>query len=91
MKRLHPVGIFLMVLALPMMVFAQNTISGKVTDANTDRALAGANVFIEGTTMGAAADANGNYTIANVPSGSVTISASVIGYEKARQTINLTG
>jgi len=91
MKRLHPIGIFLLVLALPLMVFAQNTINGKVTDANTSRALAGANVFIEGTTMGAAADANGNYTIANVPSGSVTISASVIGYEKARQTINLTG
>lgn len=90
MNRIRPVGIFLLVIALPMMVFAQATISGKVTDTKTGRALPGANVLIVGTTMGAAADANGNYTIANVPSGSVTISASVIGYEKATQTLNIT-
>ncbi len=91
MNRLRTIGLILLVFALPVLIFAQATVSGKVTDAGTGRSLPGANVFIEGTTLGAAADANGNYMIANVPSGNVTISASVIGYEKASQTINLTG
>ncbi|NQU27152.1 MAG: carboxypeptidase-like regulatory domain-containing protein, partial [Candidatus Marinimicrobia bacterium] len=91
MNRLRPIGLILLVFALPVMIFAQATITGKVTDAGTGRTLPGANVLIEGTTMGAAADASGNYLIANVPSGNITISASVIGYEKASQTINLTG
>ena len=55
-------------------------ISGTVTDANTGRALAGANVTVDGTESGAATDSEGNYTIEGIESGS-SITASVIGYE----------
>jgi iron complex outermembrane receptor protein len=57
------------------------TISGVVKAQNTGAALSGANVTIVGTTMGAAADANGRYTIANVPAGSYKLKAAFIGYE----------
>ena len=80
----------LVALVLPMMVQAQTGIvSGTVTDSESGDVLAGANVVIEGTTLGAAADADGNYSISNVAAGTVTVSASVIGYEDGSQTVNL--
>ncbi len=46
-----------MVLVLPFALFAQNTITGTVTDAETGNVLPGANVMVGGTAMGAAANA----------------------------------
>ena len=79
----------LMVLVLPFALFAQNTITGTVTDANNGNGLAGANVVVGGTTMGAAADVDGYFTIENVPNGTYTLNASVIGYENGNATITL--
>lgn len=61
-------------------------IIGKVTDASTGDPLPGVNVIIEGTTMGAATDLDGNYLILNVPPGTYTLSASMIGYAKKTVT-----
>ena len=76
---------------LPIFLFAQNTVSGTVTDASTGEALAGANVVVTGTSMGAAATADGSYSISNVPAGSYTITASVIGYADGSQSVNVSG
>ena len=54
---------------------AQMTVSGTVTDASTGEALAGANVVVDGTSKGAAADASGSFSIANVPDGTYEIVA----------------
>ncbi len=81
----------LLVLITPFVLFAQGTVSGTVTDANTGEALAGANVVVEGTTMGAAADANGSFTINNMSAGNYTVTASMIGYASQSQTINVSG
>ena len=67
------------VLMLTSILFAQMTVSGTVTDANSGSALAGANVVVDGTDQGTAADANGAFTLNNVPAGA-TVTASVIGY-----------
>merc|ERR1712000_77584 len=72
---------FLVSFLIPLSLFAVN-VSGTVSDAATGNALAGANVVVEGTDLGAAADVNGSYTIANVPSGA-TVTASMIGYASA--------
>lgn len=63
-------------------LFAGNTgkIAGNVTDKQTGKSLAGANVIIKGTTLGAAADAEGNYYILQVPPGTYEVMATVIGY-----------
>jgi len=82
MSRYKRSFMFLASFFLPLSLFAQMTVSGSVSDAATGGALAGANVVVEGTDLGAAADANGSYTIANVPSGA-TVTASMIGYASA--------
>jgi len=55
-------------------------IRGRVTDAVKGDALVGANVLIEGTDLGAATDAAGEYLITNVPAGRVTIVVSYVSY-----------
>ena len=84
------IRIMVVALSLSAMTIA-GTVSGKVTDASNGNGLAGANVTVEGTSVGAAADANGMFHITNVPNGSVTITASMIGFEKASKTVDVRG
>ncbi|MBN2411910.1 TonB-dependent receptor [candidate division KSB1 bacterium] len=64
-------------------VFAALTgkVAGNISDLETREPLSGANIIIEGTTMGAAADINGDFFILNVPPGRYNIAAKMIGYE----------
>ena len=59
-------------------------ISGTVTDAENGNALAGANVFVEGTDVGSATDGEGVFNIEGVEVGS-NIIASMIGYADLRR------
>ena len=61
----------LIVFFFNMNVFAQQngTLTGKVTDSSTGEPLPGANIYIEGKTIGAVTDVEGNYRLLNVPSG----------------------
>ncbi|MEO8399024.1 MAG: TonB-dependent receptor, partial [Ignavibacteriaceae bacterium] len=54
----------------------------KITDKSTGEEIPFANIFVQGTTLGAAADVGGNYTITNVTPGVYSITASVVGYQK---------
>ncbi|MGH7456666.1 MAG: carboxypeptidase-like regulatory domain-containing protein, partial [bacterium] len=65
-------------------LFAQTSgkIAGVVKDGQTGEALPGANVMIEGSTLGAASDAKGYYMILRVPPGNHTIIVSYLGYQK---------
>jgi hypothetical protein len=68
---------------LPALALAGTTgkVKGKVTDRETGEALPAANVTIVGTTLGAAADLNGEYIILNVPVGTYSLRATYIGYQ----------
>ncbi|MAT58631.1 MAG: hypothetical protein CMF23_11735 [Ignavibacteriae bacterium] len=57
-------------------------IAGTVKDKDTGEGLPLANVFINGTDLGAATDFEGNFTILNVPPGVYSVTASVVGYQK---------
>ena len=81
----------LLLLLIPAFSLAQNTVSGTVTDASTGDALPGANVVLEGTSMGAAAGSDGTYSISNVSAGAYTVTASVIGYSNASKSVNVSG
>jgi outer membrane receptor for ferrienterochelin and colicin len=59
-------------------------LAGKVTDKESGDPVIGANVVIDGTTIGASADADGEYYILNVPPGFVTIRVSALGYAQER-------
>jgi outer membrane receptor protein involved in Fe transport len=58
-------------------------LTGKIIDKDTGEALPFVNVMIEGTTMGAATDINGVFTILNVPPGVYNVTASLVGYLKS--------
>ena len=57
-------------------------IVGKVVDATNGAPLPYANIVIDGTTMGAASDMQGEFIIINVPPGVYKISAMMVGYRK---------
>jgi len=56
------------------------TIRGIVYDATTKDVLPGANVIVDGTSIGAASDLDGKFVLRGVPSGNQIIVASYIGY-----------
>lgn len=59
--------------------YAQSGIRGRVTDALTGEALAGAQVVLNGKTV-AGADAKGNYFFENLQPGDYTVQVSYLGY-----------
>lgn len=69
-------------------VFAGSTgkIAGKVVDEATGEGLPFANVFIDGTSLGAATDIDGFYTILNVSPGVYSVTASIVGFQKQTVT-----
>lgn len=72
--------LLLSVLSVP--VWAQNgTIGGRVFDVKSQEAIIGANVVIEGTTVGAATDLDGNFLIPNVKPGTYTLVISFVTYK----------
>ena len=73
-------------------VFAQSTIEGTVSD-ESGNPLVGANVIVEGTSLGAATGVDGDYTI-NVSAGTVdgntvVIMASYIGYKSTSVSVEV--
>ncbi len=56
-------------------------LSGQVLDKNSGEPLPFTNIFINNTTIGTAADANGNFTLKNIPYGDVDVVFSYIGYQ----------
>jgi len=64
------------------LAFAQSgKIRGMVKDKETGDPLPGANVMIEGTTLGASTDLNGVYVILAVPPGVYTLKVTYMGYQ----------
>ncbi len=59
-------------------------ISGKVVDSKTNEPIPFATVVVVGTSLGASSDAEGRYVILNVPPGTYTITAGLIGYQGER-------
>ncbi len=55
-------------------------VTGKVTDASTRQPLAGVQVYLEGTSLGAITDEEGSYVILQVPPGVYDVVVRMIGY-----------
>ncbi len=68
---------------------ASGTVEGIVKDAQTGDALPGANVLIVGTSLGAATDLNGRFTVENVPPGSYEIRTTYVGYKSKTMHIDV--
>jgi TonB-dependent receptor len=61
---------------------SSGNLRGKVFDKASGDGLPGANVYLQGTAIGAASDYQGNYIISNILIGTHNIVFSYVGYEK---------
>jgi len=77
---------FILFLAVSNYAQEKGSVYGKIVDANNGEELIGANMLLQGTTLGAASDLEGNYSIKNIPEGSYNLVASMIGYSKVTIT-----
>jgi outer membrane receptor protein involved in Fe transport len=78
--------IIILILTVSLWSGTTGKIAGTVIDKQTGEPLGGANVVVQGTDYGAAADLNGNYTILHIPPGEYTVVITVMGYAKV--TVN---
>lgn len=79
LKRFY---LLFVILTTTIQAFAQNgSISGQVLDARTNEAVIGANAVIQGTTVGAATDVEGNFLISQVKPGTYSIVISSVTYK----------
>ncbi|MEO0557720.1 MAG: carboxypeptidase-like regulatory domain-containing protein, partial [Bacteroidota bacterium] len=75
---------------LSVSAFAQTgTLSGRITDADTNQPLPGATVQLVASERGAAADAYGRFTLRDVPSGSASVRVSFVGFLAQEATVNV--
>jgi len=63
------------------LAFGQGSISGTVKDSKTGEAVIGANVIIQGTTIGAPTDVEGKFLISNVKAGTYALQISSVTYK----------
>lgn len=86
MKKL----VFGLVLSLAAVsVWAQNSLSGRVVDAQSGEPLIGASVWIENLGKGAATDEIGKFIISKLPDGEVEFRISYLGFETIRRLVTL--
>ncbi|MBN2366770.1 MAG: hypothetical protein EH225_12740 [Calditrichaeota bacterium] len=85
MSKFIPLLVSLVLLS-SLHIFAGTTgkIAGVVKDTETGEPLPGVNVVLEGTSLGAATDADGSYIILNVPPDLYTVVFNYIGYQTVR-------
>ena len=91
MKNLKTI-IKLVIFTLVQQMSAENySITGYVRDTASGEALIGANVFVEGTSIGSATNKNGFYKIDDLKEGNYSLKVSYIGYGSALDSIKLSG
>lgn len=72
-------------ISISILISAQSgKISGKIIDGKTGETLPGATVLIEGTTKGASADFDGNFSISPVQPGTYTLIVSYVTYDNKK-------
>ncbi len=91
--RLFIILALVLLTTAPLRLTAQETtpgtLQGRVIDAETGDPLAGAHVFLAGSTLGATTDRDGRYRLAHLPPGRHEIAASMLGYEHQSQRLLL--
>ena len=86
-KHVKQICAILALCAIPFQGGMADTVTGKVV--SDGEPVPYANVTVKGTTIGKAADRNGNYTLTGVPSGSRIIEVRAMGYGSAQKTVSV--
>lgn len=88
-RRILPLAAFAFILALvPFLLSAGSVgrIKGNIVDDKTGDPLSGVSVQIEGTTMGAKTNVDGDFVIISVPPGTYNLIFTSIGYKSVKVT-----
>ncbi|MBN1398590.1 MAG: TonB-dependent receptor [Bacteroidetes bacterium] len=89
-SRLLTVFVFLAIVVFQVsLAQGSGTIKGQVLDQMTGESLVGANVTVENTSIGNAADLDGYYTLRLVPAGKWTLKVSYVGYKSITQEVTV--
>ncbi len=79
-----------MLLALvPLFAYTQNTLSGKILDAETGEPLEQVSVYIPQLENGTVTDQDGNYSLKNLPEGNYKLVISYIGFKTYSTSIEI--
>lgn len=90
MKTSSAIKLFaLLFLILTANLYSQGTLKGTVTDSLTNDPLFGTNVFLVGTSLGAAVNIEGNYNITNIPYGNYIVRFSYIGFKPKEYPVDI--
>ena len=73
----------------PIAIYASGQLKGSVIDSLTNVTLVGANIILNGTSIGAATDIEGNYSINSIPPGNYTVKCSYIGYKPKETRVTI--
>jgi len=79
--------ILLLILVPVIIAAAGNTLSGSISDSDSDEPLEFANVFFDGTEIGTVTDEDGYFYFSEIPFNSGTLRVSMMGYEPISQSI----
>ena len=80
----------LLLITIMTLPLTAGSVSGFISNLNDGEPIHYANVFLENTTLGAVSNSDGYYIILDVPDGTYTLVASVIGYKLEKREINVT-
>ncbi|MFZ4619191.1 MAG: TonB-dependent receptor [Bacteroidota bacterium] len=80
------VSLFVMALSLTVSAGTTGKISGTVRNNSTREVIPGATVVLDGTTLGAVTDVNGQYHIINVRPGTYALRFSMLGFSPSKVT-----
>ena len=77
---------YLALIPLITLALSQTTgkISGIIVEEDSKEPLPGANIYLVNTSYGTASDANGRFTIINIPPGKYILKADMIGYKSVQ-------
>lgn len=81
--------LFLLVSLSSTKVLAQTTITGVITDADTEETLVGVNILVKGKVVGTISDLAGKYTLEVHQEPPLTLVFSMVGYDS--QEVEITG
>ncbi|WP_285655401.1 TonB-dependent receptor [Allomuricauda sp. NBRC 101325] len=86
MKQLY---ISMLIALIPLSIFAQNTITGTITDVENGAPLEQVSVYIPQLENGTVTDETGHFTLKNLPEGNYKLVISYIGYETYSATFEI--
>ena len=83
-------GAIALAFAVPAIAQSTGTITGRVTERQTQRPLGNVQVRVVGSNRGAVTDDSGSYRITNVPAGPAQVAAQRLGYGPQSRSVSVT-